>query len=326
MRYQQSKTGIDYENYKYFKKSTEYSFIFSHEKSLYAGSRKKTLNAQPKLRRMKKILIILILFAIRAGTLFGTVTFTEVINYINCDSVEVDFCGIDDNYSSGEIYCWDFGDGKSGCSADYNLASHNYSKPGSYTVTLTCIRNGDSTIFVKPNLITIRISPKAGFTYIWVDTSKYIYAPATINFNNTSLKGDGDTLSYTWDFGDTTSSTDTNAVHTYNKPGAYIVKLTVRDNYSCHVDTSKVLFIQMQSSTYHPFPTKNTLWTEAYYNPYPDEYSLFHAFALKDGDTTIKGKLYHKIYHSTDTIFTENKLCGGIREENKKIYGFVNLV
>ncbi len=64
MRYQQLKTGIDYENYKYFKKSTEYSFIFSHGKSLYAGSRKKTLNAKPKLRRMKKILIILFFFPV----------------------------------------------------------------------------------------------------------------------------------------------------------------------------------------------------------------------------------------------------------------------
>jgi len=57
-----------------------------------------------------------------------------------------------------------------------------------------------------------------------------------------------------------------------------------------------------------------------YINPYPDSYSKFHSFALKDSDTTINGKLYHKLYHSYDTTFTESNLCGGIREQNKKIY------
>ena len=76
----------------------------------------------------------------------------------------------------------------------------------------------------------------------------------------------------------------------------------------------------LKAQTYYPFPTKNTIWTEGYYSPYPDTYKTFHCFALKDGDTTINGKLYHKLYHSNDTIFTEDKLCGGIREDNKKIY------
>lgn len=76
----------------------------------------------------------------------------------------------------------------------------------------------------------------------------------------------------------------------------------------------------LYAQTYHPFPTKNTLWTEMYFNPYPNEYSEFHCFALKDNDTTINSKLYHKLYHSTDTLFTEANLCGAIREENKRVY------
>jgi hypothetical protein len=77
----------------------------------------------------------------------------------------------------------------------------------------------------------------------------------------------------------------------------------------------------LTAQTYHPFPTKNALWTEMYYYPDKDAHAPeFHCYALKDNDTTINGKLYHKLYHSTDTIFTESKLCGGIREENKRIY------
>ncbi len=81
--------------------------------------------------------------------------------------------------------------------------------------------------------------------------------------------------------------------------------------------------ISLAAQTYHPFPTKNAMWTEMYYRPYSLDTSnrqIFHCYALKDEDTIINEKLYHKIYHSVDTIFTEDKLCGGIREENKRIY------
>jgi hypothetical protein len=74
--------------------------------------------------------------------------------------------------------------------------------------------------------------------------------------------------------------------------------------------------------TYHPFPTQNAMWTEMYYYPFGDTMPspVFHCYALKNNDTTINGNLYHKLYHSTDTIFTEDKLVGGLREENKKVY------
>ena len=81
--------------------------------------------------------------------------------------------------------------------------------------------------------------------------------------------------------------------------------------------------ISLAAQNYHPFPTKNAMWTEMYYRPYTEDITRepeFHCYALKDQDTILNGKLYHKIYHSVDTIFTEEKLCGGIREENKRIY------
>jgi len=78
--------------------------------------------------------------------------------------------------------------------------------------------------------------------------------------------------------------------------------------------------LALNAQTYCPFPTHDAQWTEMYFNPFPDEYTVFHSFALKDGDTVINGKHYHKLYYSTDTSFTEEKLCGAIREENRKIY------
>jgi hypothetical protein len=78
--------------------------------------------------------------------------------------------------------------------------------------------------------------------------------------------------------------------------------------------------IGLFAQEYHPFPTKNTVWAE-YFHPsrgyYPNSY---HYFSLKDNDTIIHGNHYQKLYLSYDTIFAEDKLCGGLREENKRIY------
>lgn len=49
----------------------------------------------------------------------------------------------------------------------------------------------------------------------------FCYVPATINFNNLTPNG----LTYTWDFGDGSTSTSTNVAHTYTAGGTYSVKL-----------------------------------------------------------------------------------------------------
>ena len=76
----------------------------------------------------------------------------------------------------------------------------------------------------------------------------------------------------------------------------------------------------LQAQEYHPFPAKNTIWSESFYpggGYYPNKY---HYFALKDNDTIIKGNEYHKLYFSYDTTFAEENICGAIREENKRVY------
>jgi hypothetical protein len=81
-----------------------------------------------------------------------------------------------------------------------------------------------------------------------------------------------------------------------------------------------VLPFILKAREYHPFPTKNTVWAEFFYpggGHYPN---MYHYFSLKDNDTIIKDNHYQKLYFSYDTIFTEDKLCGGLREENKRVY------
>jgi hypothetical protein len=79
-------------------------------------------------------------------------------------------------------------------------------------------------------------------------------------------------------------------------------------------------FFSRAQEEYHPFPTKNTVWAENYYPGDAPNFKPYHYFALKGNDTIINGYHYEKLYFSYDTVFTENKLCGALREENKRIY------
>jgi PKD repeat protein len=267
-----------------------------------------------------KLLIILILFA-NAKICFGKVFDIDAhITYTSCHSAQVNLYAVIDSMYGDEQFCWDVGRGYLSCETNENYQYVSYTTSGTYSVTLKYIRNGDTTIITKLNYLTLWAAPKADFLFTSNDTSQYHYPPASFSFLNKSQKGDGDTLKYSWSIDSNVYSTDTNMNYTFQNPGIHYIKLDVQDNYGCTANISKRVFIQTPEMPYVPFPTKNAMWTEMSYNAYADTYSKFHCYAIKDNDTMINGKLYSKLYHSFDTTFTEDKLCGAIREENKKIY------
>ncbi|MFQ5899950.1 MAG: PKD domain-containing protein [Thermodesulfobacteriota bacterium] len=55
-------------------------------------------------------------------------------------------------------------------------------------------------------------------------------APLTVNFTGTGSDIDGWIVSYLWDFGDGSQSSQQNPSHTYNTPGTYTATLTVTDD------------------------------------------------------------------------------------------------
>ena len=69
--------------------------------------------------------------------------------------------------------------------------------------------------------IVTNVSPVSGFTW----AADYV----NISFTSTSYDEDGDELTYNWDFGDGSSSTDVDPVHAYSSGGIYTVTLTVSD-------------------------------------------------------------------------------------------------
>ncbi len=76
-------------------------------------------------------------------------------------------------------------------------------------------------------------------------TPKIGCAPLTVNFTNKSKSGRG----YRWDFGDSSKiDTTRNPVHTYTKPGKYLVKLTSIDSFSCNVSEMDSTIIEVLES------------------------------------------------------------------------------
>jgi len=131
---------------------------------------------------------------------------------------------------------WDFGDGTTGTSS---TESHTYTAPGSYSVTLTVTdfygNVGYDTVTIianepkAPTAVINTTPPEVSGTVLGA-------APFTVYFDAYESAADPECvfgceiISYTWDFGDGTTSTGITKNHTYSNIGTYTVVLTVTDS------------------------------------------------------------------------------------------------
>lgn len=128
----------------------------------------------------------------------------------------------DKSTGSPTSWKWNFGDGTSSTSKN---PTHTYSKAGKYTVTLTVKNAKGNNKITKYNYITVLTplrAPVAAFSASPISG----YSTLKVVFTD---KSTGSPTSWNWNFGDGTSSTTRNPVHTYNKVGKYTVILTVKN-------------------------------------------------------------------------------------------------
>jgi PKD repeat protein len=150
---------------------------------------------------------------------------TATITGASCAELACSFKGSTSTDWDGDplTYSWDFGDASpTETTAD---AAHTYATSGPRTVTLT-VNDGKGHTDTE----TVTVNPQANRA----PTARITDASCTrldCSFKGlTSSDPDGDPLTYSWDFGDTTGAVTTaNASHTYGTPGAKTVTLTVKD-------------------------------------------------------------------------------------------------
>ena len=70
--------------------------------------------------------------------------------------------------------------------------------------------------------------------------------PLTVDITNSSV---GDNLTYSWEFGDGSTSVDPSPQHVYNQTGTFNVLLTVTNIYGSNSKTSQVVVTQDTGDT-----------------------------------------------------------------------------
>ncbi|HEV7232111.1 MAG TPA: PKD domain-containing protein, partial [Bacteroidia bacterium] len=159
----------------------------------------------------------------KAVTVFP-LPFVDYTNSPVCDGLPSSFSE-KTTISTGSIasYAWDFGDGSSSTSP---ITSHQYLNPGTYSVKLKATSGqGCVNDTVKP--VTVNPLPVANFT------ATDACLGLTNVFTNTSTILGSTPLTYTWSFGDGTTSALTSVGHIYANAGMYSAKLVALSGKGC---------------------------------------------------------------------------------------------
>jgi gliding motility-associated-like protein len=119
-------------------------------------------------------------------------------------------------------YQWTFGDGSTSAEAS---PSHVYATAGVYQVSLT-VTTGSDCRSTAARTVRVHALPEARFTF------GNGCQGDPIAFSNLSAIAAG-TLGYQWDFGDGSTSTQTNPSHPYLAAGTYTVRLTATSGSGC---------------------------------------------------------------------------------------------
>ncbi len=155
---------------------------------------------------------------------------------IACAKDPITFTDISTSVGKIDEWFWDFGDGTN---SNQQSPVHEYQDTGWFSVTL--IVNGktcpdtvtvENAVYIKP--------PIPSFTIINNCSDKF-----TKSFTDKSIG----VLTWRWTFGDGTTSTDKNPVHTYASTGNYTVRLDVA-NGSCTHTTSQIVRVIDEKAAY----------------------------------------------------------------------------
>ncbi len=183
-----------------------------------------------------------------------------------CPDQMLDFTDLSSITQGGIVsWEWDFGDGNT--SADQN-AQHAYTAPGIYNVALkvTSDQGCEHTVTTPLEIYTL---PEADFSFGSACSGD------DVAFTDQSTGGNYNLVSWMWDFGDGSTSTDQNPAHVFENPGQYDVTLTVSHEFGC--SDTKLISVDV-----HPTPVAAFSWEGVCAN---------HTFAFTDESDPVGGNL-----------------------------------
>ncbi|MFM2394959.1 MAG: hypothetical protein RLZZ546_2942, partial [Bacteroidota bacterium] len=152
-------------------------------------------------------------------------SFTSNIN-TGCAPMDVQFTSTSQNNPTS--YLWTFQGGSPSTSTVANPLV-NYSVAGTYNVTLVTSNSQGSNTLSLDNYVQVGISPTSSFS-----SSQ---SGLTYTFTNSSSTN---STSYLWNFGDGSTSTEVNPIHTYAAQGSYTISLVATNACGSETSTSTI--------------------------------------------------------------------------------------
>ena len=139
-------------------------------------------------------------------------------------------------------YQWNFGDTTPPLSLTVPTATHSFTNPGSYAVSLTVSDNGGATNTASQALVVGSLLPVAVFT---VTPSQPLTGESVAFDASQSHDPRHLSLTYKWQFGDG-SGNNANATvvtHTYTQQGEYLATLTLNDTVGLISSTTRTVLV-----------------------------------------------------------------------------------
>ncbi|WEK37625.1 MAG: PKD domain-containing protein [Candidatus Pseudobacter hemicellulosilyticus] len=184
------------------------------------------------------VLTSLITIFLGKGELIAQLSASFSANSVQgCAPVLVRFT--DESTGNPTSWQWDLGNGT------ISYLQHpaaTYFNPGTYAIKLTVSNGTESSTVEKVGYITVYANPTVNFS---ASSTTGCY-PQAIKFTDASDPGSGNTVSWQWDFGDGTFSSDQNPEHTYRNAGNFNVSLRIRNSNGCEKTLTQTNYISLQ--------------------------------------------------------------------------------
>ncbi|MDK2910086.1 MAG: hypothetical protein PWR20_1653 [Bacteroidales bacterium] len=175
-----------------------------------------------------------------------------IFNNINCSDVQFTDMSYDPELAINSWY-WDFNDPGSGTANQSTLQNplHTFSQPGNFAVQLMVVNTEGCSDTATRN---VEVSaPVADFR---VDSST-LCAGASTQFIDLSYSNYGTITSWLWDFGDGSTSTLPNPIHSFANGGSYWISLTIQTSLGCQSSITKQVNINNSPIANFNFNTPN---------------------------------------------------------------------
>lgn len=144
-----------------------------------------------------------------------------------CSPILVNFQNLSTGVDAAAEYFWDLGNGATSTLKD---PAATYLTPGVYSVSLRVTTTQGKDSLARQAYVSVYAKPQVAFEA----TMRAGCAPTVVQFEDMSIPAPGTTnATWSWDFGDGTSSSEPNPTHVYSTPGSYSITLSVTSDKGC---------------------------------------------------------------------------------------------